>query len=553
MTASEFFNLITDAWLPVLHKSGARSVIRPAQIVEGLKDDPIIGFSWPRADFRVATFEFLIGLVATACPPTGNRAWLQGWNTPPSVEKLDEAFAAVTDAFWLDGPGPRFLQDFEDLQSGQELIERLLIEAPGESTVKRNVDLFVHRGQVGRLGRGAAAMALFTLQSWAPSGGAGNMTGLRGGGPLTTLVLPSEEASVWEIVWANVPEGAPAKEGDIKTVFPWMVPTVVSGKEGTDVRATENAHPLQCWWGMPRRIRLDFETVEEGTCDLTGQPDDRLVSGWRQRPYGPKYADWIGMPYGAGGTIHPLTPRYRQKDGAEWLAVHPQPGGIGYRHWTGVVVESADGNRLPASCVVNWRGARALNTRLSQQPRLLAAGFDMDNMKARGFVESEMPLPGAQNEKRQKDLNALACLCVSVATQIADILRGSVREALFGKGTVSVDVTLLSNVRERFWAETEGPFFTLMQKASGVEDESNDETFKASWLRTLAQAAMREFDSTVILEADTGMTEARRSALARRRLGAAVSGGGKEGEKIMSSLGLSQLVKNKSRTVGKVS
>lgn len=169
-------------------------------------------------------------------------------------------------------------------------------------------------------------MALFTLQSWAPSGGAGNMTGLRGGGPLTTLVLPSENARLWEIIWVNVPDGEAVKSNDMEKVFPWMAPTILSGKGGTDVRPTENAHPLQCWWGMPRRIRLDFENVAEGYCDLTGQKDEVLVSGWRQRPYGPKYAGWIGTPYGSGAVIHPLTPRYRQKEGTEWLAVHPQPG-----------------------------------------------------------------------------------------------------------------------------------------------------------------------------------------------------------------------------------
>ncbi|MGD7070501.1 type I-E CRISPR-associated protein Cse1/CasA [Acetobacter sp. AAB5] len=549
--ASEPLNLISEAWLPVSHKSGACSIIRPAQIVEGLEDDPIVGFAWPRADFRIASFEFLIGLVATACPPADYRVWPKGWRVPPSVEKLDEAFARVADAFWLDGPGPRFLQDYEDIQSGQEPVERLLIDAPGESTVKRNADLFVHRGQIEYLARAAAAMALFTLQSWAPSGGAGNMTGLRGGGPLTTLVLPSEDASLWEIIWANVPAGKPVTVEDMEKVFPWMAPTVISGKAGTDVRAKENAHPLQCWWGMPRRIRLDFEKSDGRVCNLTGQSDDILVSGWRQRPYGPKYAGWIGMPYGAGCAIHPLTPRYRQKKETEWLAVHPQPGGIGYRHWAGVVAESADQNRLPASCVANWRNERADEVGLLPNARLLATGFDMDNMKARSFVESEMPLPGSQDPDQQKNIDSLALQCVGAATQIADILRGSVREALFGKGTVSVDVTLLSNVRERFWAETEASFFALLRDAAGADSENI--ALRKSWLQTLARVALQEFDATVILEPDMGITEAQRSALARRRLGAAVSGRGKEGEKIRDNLGIPAPVKKKQKATEKVS
>ncbi|PYD46342.1 type I-E CRISPR-associated protein Cse1/CasA, partial [Novacetimonas pomaceti] len=421
----------------------------------------------------------------------------------------------------------------------------------GESTIKRNADLFVHRGQVERLGRATAAMALFTLQSWAPSGGAGNMTGLRGGGPLTTLVLPLDEVRLWDVIWANVPCGKAAKDADMNRVFPWMAPTRISGKGGEEVRVGEDAHPLQCWWGMPRRIRLDFEKVQGGRCDLTRQPDNMLVTGWRQRPRGPEYAGWIGMPYGKEAVIHPLTPRYRQKADGEWLAVHPQPGGIGYRHWTGVVVNSADANRLPASCVVTWRNERAREAGISGYARLLVAGFDMDNMKVRSFVESEMPLVGTKDEKEQKALDELTCQCVGVATQVADILRGSVRDAIFGGGKVSVDVTLLSNVRERFWMDTENGFHAALQAAAtGGNDYL---TVKKNWLRILALAALREFDATVVLEPDTPTTEAQRAAKARMRLCAVVSGSGKESEKILRELDIPCPVKKNQKTSEKVS
>ncbi|GAN64033.1 hypothetical protein AA0313_0676 [Acetobacter indonesiensis NRIC 0313] len=545
MTDDKPFNLLLDPWLPVSRRSGEASVIRPAQIVEDIKDNPIVGFMWPRADFRVASFEFLIGLLATACPPETHRAWVQNWLKPPSVEQLDEAFAKIADAFWLDGLQARFLQDYDTLQSDSEYAERLLIDAPGESTVKRNADLFVHRGQVERMARSTAAIALFTLQSWAPSGGAGNMTGLRGGGPLTTLVLPEERGSLWRIVWANVPNGSAIKNADKTKVFPWLAPTVASGKDGTDVRISENAHPLQCWWGMPRRIRLVFEKNNDQVCDLTGQSDTVLVTGWQQRPYGPKYAGWIGMPYGAG-TVHPLTPRYQQKTGAEWLAIHPQPGGIGYRHWAGIVVESADGNKLPASCVVTWRNERARDVRLSQAPRLLAAGYDMDNMKARGFIESEMPLFDAQDIERQKNIDILARDCVGAATQIADLLRSSVREALFGKATVSVDVTLLANLRERFWEQTESDFFAILHEAVTTSD---DVALKTKWFRILAHAALREFDLTVTLEPETTMQDAKRFSAARKRLSIAVAGKGTEGKKIMNGLGLPVLTDKKTEKI----
>ena len=141
-------NLITDPWLPVRRLHSGRCTIRPAQVAETIADDPVIAIDWPRADFRIATLELLIGLLATACPPRDHDAWLELWDTPPDPATLDAAFAPIANCFALDGAGPRFFQDFEDLVSDAEPIERLLIEAPGASTRRNNTDLLVHRDRV---------------------------------------------------------------------------------------------------------------------------------------------------------------------------------------------------------------------------------------------------------------------------------------------------------------------------------------------------------------------------------------------------------------------
>ena len=59
-------NLLRDAWIPVQSTGDAARFIRPAEIVLGLTADSI---AWPRADFRIAQLEFLIGLLATCCAP----------------------------------------------------------------------------------------------------------------------------------------------------------------------------------------------------------------------------------------------------------------------------------------------------------------------------------------------------------------------------------------------------------------------------------------------------------------------------------------------------
>lgn len=513
-------NLLTEAWQPVRRASGP-ATIRPAQLVEALDTDPVLAPDWPRPDFRFATLEFLTGLLATACPPADEDAWWAWWEQPPTPEELDAAFAPLAHAFTLDGDGPRFLQDHEDLVAAPEPMERLLIEAPGGSTTSKNTDLLVKRGRVATLGRPAAAMALYTFQSWAPAGGAGNRTGLRGGGPLVTLVAPAAKRTLWHLLWANVPLGRKPDPADLPRIFPWLAPTVLS--TGGRSVTPEEAHPLQAWWGMPRRIRLDFAAVAPpAPCDLTGVPDAVRVTGWRQRPSGANYAAWGGH--------HPLTPHYRLKPGEELLPVHPQPGGIGYRHWLGLVAASKDGLRTPAAAVATWRQTRGLDVGAA---RLLAAGFDMDNMKARAFVESEMPLPGGGDPK---PVDALARALVESAGAAAGLLRGAVRAGLFSAGaTIKVDAEVLVTVRERLWAVTEDAFFAALGMVA--RDATAEEAQRVAWAKLLRSTALALFDEAAPLAPEAGGA-APRLAKARRNLLFALLGYGRDGAALFKLLGL---------------
>jgi CRISPR system Cascade subunit CasA len=487
-----------------------------------------MAIDWPRPDFRIATLELLTGLLTTASPPGGGDEWLGSWNEPPKPTELDDAFAPFVHAFELDGDGPRFLQDMEDLQSGTEPIERLLIESPGESTNSKNTDLLVHRNRVTTLSRAAAAMALYTFQSWAPAGGAGNRTGLRGGGPLVAMVMPGPAPTLWQTVWANVPEGGAAPGPDqLPLVFPWLAPTVIS--EGAAIVTPQTAHPLQCWWGMPRRIRLDFAThAAPQACDLTGQADNVQVVSWRQRPRGANYAFW--------GDSHPLTPHYQQKVNTEKLPLHPQPGGIGYRHWLGLVVEAPDGLRMPAASVSKWyAGGRGMDVGVPRA-RLIAAGYDMDNMKARGFVESEMPLPSARDNDARKALDDLAKRLVESAELVASLLRSAVRNALFSAGaTVKPDAGLLNAVRERFWEETESRFFAALDTAAKATGEASQGE-RTAWRNDVRDVALRLFDEAAPLSADAGWAAAARIGKARRILGVSLAGYGPTGTQLLEKL-----------------
>jgi CRISPR system Cascade subunit CasA len=180
-------NLLHKPWLPVRHRDGSRGWITP----DRLSDPDIVAFDAARPDFNGALAQFAIGLLQTTMPMDSPIAWKQLFANPPDAATLSNWFAPVATAFEFDGDGARFMQDFSlkaDEGTSNE-IGALLIESPGDSTKEKNIDHFVKRDQVGAICPCCAATALLTLQINAPEGGRGYLTGLRGGGPLSTLIV----------------------------------------------------------------------------------------------------------------------------------------------------------------------------------------------------------------------------------------------------------------------------------------------------------------------------------------------------------------------------
>ena len=90
----------------------------------------------------------------------------------------------------------------------------------------------------------------------------------------------------------------------------------------------------------------------------------------------------------------------------------------------------------------------------------------MDNMKARGFVEAEMPLPPTlDDEQAASALDRCIRAAVAGANAAADLLRTAVRNALFSPSATvdTVGASPLTAVRERFWRETEADFYNLLR------------------------------------------------------------------------------------------
>lgn len=435
-------NLIRDSWIPVSTFSGPRT-IRPDQIAES----DVLFPDWPRADLNIACLELLIGLVALADPPASREDWRA--RRSPDAGRLRERLAPLAPAFDLDGAGPRFLQDLEALAGEVSSPDMLFIDSAGENAARKNADLMVRRDRYPALDPALAAMTLYTLQAWAPSGGAGNRTSMRGGGPLVTLVEPRPGCTLWDLVWANVPQGVP-KGAD---VLPWMRPTRVSdtGHQVHDV----GADAIEAFFGMPRRLRLVFE---EGR-----------VTGVIQRPYGTNYGLWR----------HPLTPYYRLKPPDPPLPVHPRAGLFGYRNWLGVVAQAEQDDLRNRAAVLDEYDERALEDE-ALQARVIVAGWAMDNMKPRDFILSRQPLVALPPEGLHR-LEGMIDAARSLGAVLSQALKPVVGGGVAVEGLV-----------EEFFLRTDAPFRDRLAQMKAGADVA------PGWLGDMRRAGMAIFDAAAV-------------------------------------------------------
>lgn len=476
-------NLIHDPWIPVLCKDGTRRVIAPWQMAE----NAVVAPGWPRPDLNIACLEFLIGLVHLADPPADVRAWQS--RKSPDPKRLKDRLSAFSPAFELLGDGPRFLQDIEPLSGEENPADMLFIDSAGVNTARNNADLMVHRGRYPTLDLPTAAMALYTFQAFAPSGGAGNRTSMRGGGPLVTLIDPRADAQsrLWELIWANVPDGTPGRMEDL----PWMRPTLVSDSDTKMRYPPDRLFDPEAFFGMPRRLRL----VAEGD----------VVTGVIQKPWGTNYAMWK----------HPLSPYYRMKEGAEWLPKHPRAGRFGFRNWAGIIAKASQDQLSELALTLRaWNGRQGGGS-------VLVAGWAMDNMKPRDFVLSVQPFLALDLDTEDRLLGL-----IEAAEAAAVALRGALEPVLAAGEARELE-------RETFFRALEVRFLDHLSAVKAGQDRARD------WLDDMREQALDQFDARALPGLDQRETDViRRIVESRRFLGSAFAGIGKQGNALFKALGL---------------
>lgn len=492
-------DLITEPWLPVITRTGTKKKIAISDIL----DNDILDIAYPRADFQGAAWQFLIGVLQCCVAPEDDEEWTQVWQTSINPTVWQRGLGIIAAAMQFGAQKPAFLQSFEPLDAETSAISGLLIDAPGGNTLKLNKDHFVKRHLSDQMCPHCAVMALFTVQTNSPAGGAGYRVSLRGGGPLTTLLVPvaENEFPLWKKLWLNVlPDQSKA---ELKPeIFPWLAPTITSEKSGNKI-TPENADSRQAYWGMPRRIELDFTHTRSGRCDLCGEHHESLLTSMRNKNYGVQYDNWL----------HPLSP-YRQalKDpAAPYLALKGQPGGLSYKDWLGLTLESTDNfNRMmPARVTHN----------MSRYRRLPALGlwcfaWDMDNAKARCWYQHRIPVIHSDDNEKLSEIIQRIVMFAAAGLQV---LRSHLKEAWFvTPKEAKVDFSM---VDIEFWQETEPAFRAVLDILITDADRQHSVTRQAliTWEKNLHLYLLNVFDKRVLTDPDSPDDILLRQIKARRK------------------------------------
>ncbi len=477
-------NLLHHPWIAVRRRSGRCQHISPVELTS-LPDDPIIDFVAVRPDFHGALYQLLIGLLQSSAAPADESEWLQYWLNPPSAEQLQQTFAPYTQAFDWQASGPAFMQDLQlPADANQCSVRDLLIDAGSDS------NLYFNKPSASfALCPSCSVQALLTLQINAPPGGRGTRTSVRGGGPLTTLLLPADSmATLWQKLWLNViPQPVAIPEPAL--VWPWLAQTRSSDAQGVGDTTPELAHPLQAYWCMPRRIRFDYSTCIEGECTLCGA-QHTLMQHYHTRYGGVNYT---------GAWEHPLTPYNHDSKKNLSLPLKGKYANGAYRHWLGLALgsASADGKSTIEVAKVLKAFNRKYNPKIRRMAtRLWCFGYDMDNMKALCWYESILPVYALEPEQQPKFRLAVQNILI-LAQNSASALQKYVKAACFRKPT---DVKSDPAIAQSFWQGSETQFYHSLSALSQIDlsDAEQQQPIIREWGNYTRNLTLSLFDQWVL-------------------------------------------------------
>ncbi|MDO5679094.1 MAG: type I-E CRISPR-associated protein Cse1/CasA [Pelistega sp.] len=451
----------------------------------------VVDFAMPREDFQVSAYVFTIAVLQTVFAPEDQYEWqeryeLQADSLDQLTQELSAALQLIQHAFNVIGDGPLFMQDFDLLeQANEQSVSALLIESPGENTIKNNTDHFVKRGTAECISIELLIWALFTMQSMAPSGGAGHRVSLRGGGPLTTIIKTgNEDSTLWQQVWLNVINREhwqyPKPDLQSISVFPWLGPTLES--KTSKVVYAKDVHPLHMYWAMPRRIRLN-ENLTKGICQVSGYESEHIITSYRTQNYG----------YNYGGTwSFPLTP-YRwnpKKPDEDKFSIKGQLD-VHYNQWHMLSHTDSEEGYQCATNISHYYKLLENYEELVRRPRIWASGYSLDNMKAKGWSSVYLPLMKISMTK-QDDYFASITEMHRVAKNIVYLCRSHIKAALISeRSNIKGGFEYVDTV---FWQRSQGTFFELATLLQHQDNYTLTNELASTWFNYLRALALDLYD-----------------------------------------------------------
>lgn len=510
------YNLLEQAWIPVLRQDGTPDWIAPHQITEGLGSDRnIMRLNSNRADFNAAIAQFLIGLYQTAFAPETEAEWRYDYQHPPTPDEIKKVFEDYKAYFWLDGDGKRFMQDSSAQEAEKvSIINQLLLDAPDASTSEQRKDYFIKAATTQSVSREAVIPAIITKQLHSPGIGTGYRQALRGSKFLTTLV--QHQKNLWYAIWLNIIPMSVLRlrlQGkntsmQFQDIFPWLQPPTSSKEE---VISPLDTNILAVYWSMPERQWMNFEERENVQCDIYGKVASYCVSTYRKRNHGGNYK---------GLWIHPLSP-IQEGTAIQSLQTAKVPEiAVGYHDWLGLLQTVTDKTiaKKPALVIdyllntakyidrkeTRWQFIQQQEQeRKSSEPQHTAQtlsditvwtfGLDNDSAKINAWRDSQIPIIYVSGEYRN-DFELVIKDMIQSAEKSVSSLKSAfckVASAPVGKG-VEEKHTLANAVEERFWRSTESEFYQKLQALKNELERNNIqflEDVKKDWGKYISQCA----------------------------------------------------------------
>jgi len=288
-------NLIEDPWVPVT-RNGRFGQIRFRDVLCRNGDWRL---SLPRDDMELACLQMLICLTQVIFMPSDPDELEAAAEAPMEEGRFDRSAGRFDRTFELTDPDAPFMQSTGVKAKEVTPIQKLFVGLPEGN----NHALFNDPGEVARACPSCTAIALFNQAVNCPSIGGGFKEGLRGGGPITTLVQGN---NLRETVWRNVLSLDRLREGGIhvdesdRPTWEKPIPPL-SSNPAADIG------PLRGLFWQPTRLQLLPPEGGPAKCDACGIEGIECYSGFLKEKF--KYT-LIGL------WPHPHSPRAWRNDRA---------------------------------------------------------------------------------------------------------------------------------------------------------------------------------------------------------------------------------------------